>query len=207
MSELTKILFGGNNDWDALRDEFKEEVKQHWKDQRKAGRKMGRPRAIETPETLWKLFCDYGEDTDANPIIKHEVVKGGDNAGKVVRTPLQRPYTWAGFSSYVFIRGIAADLEKYRFNENGAYEDFRGVISAIGNFMYKQKFEGAAVGMFKENLIARELNIREKQETELSGNLNVTAPTINVYSGNAPGFASSESEIDLQRDEQYKTRD
>jgi hypothetical protein len=70
-------------------------------------------------------------------------------------------------------------------------------ISWARNKCFVDKFEGAAVGAYNANLIARELGLRDKTEVDhTSGGDKITAPPpINVYN-NAPPLASSETEID-----------
>lgn len=40
--------------------------------------------------------------------------------------------------------------------------------------MYAQKFEGASVGAFNANIIARDLGLIDKKEVEHAGNINST---------------------------------
>lgn len=199
-------------DWNALRSRYKEAKEEDWAElkglkPKATKKKTGRKKAIPTPARMWELFCDYGEWVDTNPIIKYDVVKSGDNIGTILQVPVQRPYTWSGFSAYVFRRGIVDSLDFYRTNWRGNYEAFQGVMKVIGDYMYAQKFEYAAVGVFREGIIARDLQIREQQDI----NVNNTgeqqqAPVINVYNGHAPGFANSEDEVKLEKDDNYTTR-
>ena len=131
-------------------------------------KKIGRPKAIPTPERLWELACDYFEDVDNNPIQKEELIKGGMFAGDKGTVNLQRPYTWDGFSSWLYINGVINKLDDYRLNTGDAYSNFQGIIRAIGEVMRSQKFEGASAGIFNSNIIARELGLAEKSESTVS---------------------------------------
>ncbi|QCW20368.1 DNA packaging protein [Flavobacterium phage FPSV-S2] len=42
--------------------------------------------------------------------------------------------------------------------------DFSDVIRTIKDIMFSQKFEGAAVGAFQQNIIARDLGLANKNE-------------------------------------------
>ena len=43
-------------------------------------------------------------------------------------------------------------------------KDFSSVITRIEQTIYAQKFEGAAVGSFNANIIARDLGLKDKSE-------------------------------------------
>ncbi len=47
------------------------------------------------------------------------------------------------------------------------YKDFFGVYTRISQIIRTQKFEGAAVGLFNANIIARDLGLADKQSSEL----------------------------------------
>jgi len=119
---------------------------------------------ILTPKELFLLAYDYKQHIDSNP-IKVQDNKGTKNVNEI---ELKRPYTWDGFEYFVFEKTGLAKLEDYRKAE-GTYEDFSDIIHIINKIFRSQKFEGAAVGIFKENIIARDLGLKEKSETELSG--------------------------------------
>lgn len=152
-------------DMDDLLDGPEEKGASVWDKRKGLGR--GRPKAISTPELLWDLAQAYFEEVDENPFMKQEVLKGGPSAGKIIGVPTIRPYTWKGFENYLFFNKIASDLEKYRYNFDEAYGDYVGIITCIGSIIYTQKFEGASVGAFNANIIARELGLSEKTQSEI----------------------------------------
>lgn len=127
-------------------------------------KKTGRPKALKSPKQLWQLACEYFERTIDNPIIKLDFIRGGENAGELVKMPTARPFTWAGLEAYLFERSIIGRLEDYKANTDGNYEEFSEVIHAIDKIMYSQKFEGAAAGIFHHAIIARDLGLTEKIE-------------------------------------------
>lgn len=127
-------------------------------------KKVGRPKAIESPEKLWTLACEYFKEVDENPLSKDDFVKGGEHAGMRLVYRLKRPYTWMGLDNYVFRKGIVHDLSDYRINANGAYGEFRDVVRQIDRVMYEQKFDGAAAGIFHQAIIARELGLHKDDD-------------------------------------------
>lgn len=122
---------------------------------------------LETPEVVWEHFCDYAQGVDDNPSIKHEILKGGDSAGKTVEIEYQRPYTWSGFYAYLYEIGVVGctdTLREYKNNRKGLYDDYQDVMARIDKVMYAQKFEGATTGHFSAVIIARDLGLAEKRE-------------------------------------------
>ena len=48
-------------------------------------------------------------------------------------------------------------------------EGFSDVICEAENIMFTQKFEGASADLLNQNIIARDLGLKEKTDIELSG--------------------------------------
>lgn len=130
-------------------------------------KKTGRKKAIKSPQVLWDLACDYFQSVDTDPGIKNDFIKGGEKAGEVVGIETMRPYTWEGLEDYVFQKGIIQDLEDYRYNLEGRYESFRGVIRAIERVIYDRNISGSAMGFLNPNIIARYHSLAEKSEVKV----------------------------------------
>lgn len=121
---------------------------------------VGRPRIFETPEELWIKAKEYFKYVDDNPILKSDF-KGKD--AEMVHYDLQRPYTWQGL--YVFL-GVC-NLERYKDNDV-----FVNILTHIGNIIYNQKFDGASVGIFNQAIIARDLGLIDKSESNVKVKVN-----------------------------------
>ena len=175
---------GPTRDWDAI------------------GKKnLGRFKTISSPKMLWRLACAYFKDVEENPHKKKDFIKSGDMAGVVIWVEVHRPFTWDGFKSFLWVSGFDSDLDRYKYNEKGAYGEFVETVKNISSIMYAQKFEGASLGIYKEGIIARELGLKDQSrvEQEQTGPaFEPKAPTINIYN-TAPPMAGSEAEIDLNR--------
>lgn len=139
----------------------------HKPDYWQSRKKLGRPKKIKSPKYLWELACDYFSHVSNNPIVVSFTVNVGEMVGKSFPSTRIRPFTWHGFEDYLFERGVIVRLDDYKSNKGGAYAEFSDIITRVGNIIYSQKFEGAAVGLFKENLISRELGLVDKSSTEL----------------------------------------
>jgi len=126
-----------------------------YKQSQEVWQKMGRPRLFETPEAMWKAACEYFEWADKNPIYNAQ------GAG------LKRPYTMEGLCIYLncghaYFREFKRDKEKCTI-------EYLTVITNIEKTVYNQKFEGAAVGLFSSNIIARDLGLIDKQQIHETG--------------------------------------
>jgi hypothetical protein len=126
--------------------------------------KHGRDKLFATPELLREAAFEYFQWVDDHPWHKNEAIKGGEMAGETMRVATERPYTLTGLWLY-----LGASEEFWRAFKKANHLDFLGVIDEIEQIVYTQKFEGAAVGAFNANIIARDLGLRDKTETELSG--------------------------------------
>jgi len=146
----------------------------------------GRPKKHKTAQELWEAACDYFQWAQDTP-IPNWVISGG----KRVWAPLQRPFTLYGLCIFMGVSSrYITDIEDRvldktdpttaLFDEKEA--EFSQVITCIREIIYNQKFEGAAVGMFKENLIARDLGIHESVNQKMwSGDDNPLPNQIQVF--------------------------
>src|SRR5690606_30648017 len=79
--------------------------------------------------------------------------------------PIHKPYTRAGFIHFV---GASPNWLKEFKKHCG--EDFLAVIDEIENFIDNQQWEGAAVGVFNANIIARTLGLKDKSDITSNDN-------------------------------------
>lgn len=133
--------------------------------------KAGRPKKIESPEKMWEYACQYFDEVDETPFKKQDFIRGGTSAGTKVHLDNIRPYSWAGFETFMIRHGIISNLDHYRANTNDAYAEFRGVISRIDKVMFDNKFEGATVGAFNASIIARDLQLAEITKSEVTASV------------------------------------
>jgi len=120
----------------------------------------GRKKLFETPALMWEAACEYFQWCDDHPWVKTEKVDSEKPSTKT--TPTQRPYTLSGLCIYLDANTHYFNDFKTRLTEND--KDFSEVIRRIEEIIYSQKFEGAAVGAFNANIIARDLGLKEKTD-------------------------------------------
>lgn len=137
---------------------------QFWKNRSK----HGRDKLFATSDLLWDAACEYFQWCDDNPWVKVSVkVKGV--IGETSKEPTARPYTLTGLCLFLGCN------TKYFSNFKGKLpkgeNDFNEVITRMEEIIYTQKFEGAAVGAFNANIIARDLGLKDISSLEHSGSV------------------------------------
>ena len=80
-------------------------------------------------------------------------------------SPVSRPYSLTGFCIYV---GASTNWFREFRDEcrNKKDKDFLEVIARVEETIKTQQFEGACVGAFNANIIARTLGLADKQEVD-----------------------------------------
>lgn len=130
--------------------------------------KHGRDKLFATPELLWVAACEYFEWCEENPWKKKDWV--GKDADAVYRE-LQRPFTLTGLCIYLGCSSGYFRTFKVMVAEKN--KDFLAIITRIEEVIYTQKFEGASVGIFNANIIARDLGLSDKVDNNHSGEVTV----------------------------------
>lgn len=135
----------------------------------------GKEKVFKTPSDMWDEFCSYTKHLADNPWLRQEAIKSGDMAGTTMTIETVRPFTMTGFAVYCGI--TLQGLKNYGTLES--HKDFFGVHELIENTCKAQKFEGAAVGAFNANIIARDLGLRDNSDIT-SGGATMPAPIWNI---------------------------
>lgn len=130
--------------------------------------KHGRDKLFESPELLWESACEYFEWCDENPLYEEVIekvkVNGTGDELRREQMPKMRPYTMQGLCGYLNCNtDYFNQFEKELTKENKGFSE---VITRIRETIYQQKFEGASVGFFNANIIARDLGLADKKEVE-----------------------------------------
>lgn len=122
---------------------------------------MPKPKLIETPEKLMELFQSYRDWCKANP--RYENMPDYKNASSF-KVERERPLTWDGFENWLRENDVIAKLDNYKANVDEAYTEYRDIIRDIDRIIWADKFEGATVGIYNHNIIARDLGLADKKE-------------------------------------------
>jgi hypothetical protein len=130
---------------------------QFWKNRSEHGREL----LFADHELLRTAAKEYFNWCDSHPWYKVEAVKSGDMAGELMKVPVARPYTLSGLCGYV---GSSESWWRNFRKNKSLGEDFLTVIEWIEGVIDTQQLEGAAVGAFNANIIARKLGLSDKSE-------------------------------------------
>jgi hypothetical protein len=124
--------------------------------------KNGREKKFSSPDKLLQKAYEYFEYCDKHPWKKSEAIKSGDKVGKIIKVPTQCPYTIEGMCVHI---GINKDT----FYGYEACEDFSDVITHVREVIEANQLEGAIVGAYNANIIARKLGLVEKTDLTTGG--------------------------------------
>lgn len=113
---------------------------------------MGLHKKIETPEIMYKLFQEYKEWVNKNPILTEDYV--GKDAERVLRQK-NRPYTYEGFCNYLEDNSIIQDPIHYFMNYQNRYVDFVSVCSRIRREIRANQIEGGMAGIYNPSITQR----------------------------------------------------
>lgn len=113
-----------------------------------------------TPDALWDEAVKYFEWISGKVWNKKEAIKSGEMAGTLIDIPTQTPMSIESFCLFADI-----DHQTFRNYESGeGYEAFFGITTRIRKIIESNQFEGATVGAYNPNIIARKLGLSDKQE-------------------------------------------
>ena len=160
--------------------------------------KHGRDKLFSTPQDLLTACQEYFNWVDAHPWFKNEQLKKPyydsdlEKMITIAKIPTARPYTIYGLCMYLdcnsvwfnqFESSINQKLAKLKENEtDNEAEDFSKILTHVREVIYQQKFEGAAVGAFNHNIIARDLNLRENVDHTTKGKELTRPPQVIIQS-------------------------
>ena len=117
-----------------------------------------------TPEMWEKESIKYFEYMSDKVWNKKEVLKSGEKAGTLIDVPTTTPMSIESFCLFMDIdRGT---FDNYESNE-GNYKDFFNITTRVRAIIESNQFEGATVGAYNPNIIARKLGLVDKQENRV----------------------------------------
>ena len=138
----------------------------------KARTKHGRDKLFASADLLWEACCEYFQWVEKHPLWES---KAFHNQGEVVMAtiPKMRAMTIDGLCLFLNI----TKQTWFTWRED---DDFSDVVTRVDAVIRDQKFSGAAADLLNANIIARDLGLSDKQQTEHSGEIKTTAPIINI---------------------------
>lgn len=153
----------------------------------------GRPPIFKTADELWIKCQEYFRWCDDHPLMELDF-RGKDAIE--VQIPHPRPYTHAGLNIWLNVNpGFWTEL---REEHKGRDDGFSAIITHIDQIIYTEKFEGAAVGFFNANIIARDLGLADKKD--ISAQLNDQRKTVDELFPPTSEIIGEDVEPDEQAD-------
>jgi len=124
--------------------------------------KIRRPPKFKDTETLWQACQEYFIWIDDNPmyVFTNPAFPLNNLSGYETK---KRPYTLEGLCVFLFI------IPQTWYNLKKRGQDFLHVTRMVENVIKANKFEGAIVGLYKENIVARDLGLKDTMQQELTG--------------------------------------
>lgn len=127
---------------------------EYWKFAEKHGRNFK-----YTPDALWQEALKYFDYMSTSVWNKKEAIKSGDMAGTLIDIPTQTPLSIETFCLF-------ADISRQTFlnyeSNQEPYKEFFEVTTRIRGVIESNQFEGATVGAYNPNIIARKLGLGDK---------------------------------------------
>lgn len=114
--------------------------------------KHGRDKIFSNPKILMDACNEYFQWCIDNPLYELII-----QSGKEFNVPKMRAFTIKGLCIFL-------DIDTDTFELYCGYKDFIGVATRVKEIIYTQKFEGAAAGFLNQNIIARDLGLKELSE-------------------------------------------
>lgn len=130
--------------------------------------KHGRDKLFETPELLWEAACEYFNWCQNNPLQEQ---KAFAFQGVITKTSLTKMRAMTMSQLCFYLNCNEAYFRNFKLQLPEGETGFNAVIRDIEQVVYNQKFQGAAAGLLDANIIARDLGLKDKSETELSGSI------------------------------------
>lgn len=127
-----------------------------------------------TPEAFWDEAVKYFDWISERVWNKKEAIKSGEMAGTLIDIPTSTPMSIESFCLY-------ADIDRKTFDNyesnSDDYKDFFHITTRIRGVIESQQFEGATVGAYNPNIIARKLGLKDQTDITSGGDKIQSAPT------------------------------
>jgi hypothetical protein len=123
---------------------------------------MAKPKYIKTPEELYQLFESYTLDTKQ----RVRTIPKATNKGVLYEEHVP-PLTIDGFKTYANKKG--SDINRYWYNVDGTLNDYVSIVTRIKEEIRNDQVEGALVGQYQQNIVARLNNLTEKTDVTTNG--------------------------------------
>ena len=123
-----------------------------------------KPKYIESPEHMYKLFQDYKDKINKNPWEVKDWVGG---MAKEVTRKKRIPLTFSGFDVFVMNNeGVRSrGVEQYFTNQDNGYKDYKPICHRIKTEIREDQITGGMINEFNPSITQRLNNISDNTES------------------------------------------
>lgn len=118
-----------------------------------------------TPREWYDKILEYCNWMQGRVWNKMEAIKSGDMAGTLIQIPTLTPMSIGGFCLFAGIDRRTFD----NYENTKGYEDYFPITAWGREIIETNQFEGATVGAYNPNIIARKLGLVDKQDLTTNG--------------------------------------
>lgn len=127
--------------------------------------KHGRDKLFATPELLWNAACEYFEWCESNPLKE---TKAFAYQGEITTTELPKMRAMTLSQLCFYLKCSESYFRTFKSIIKDEDKDFLTVINEIESVIYNQKFQGASADLLNANIIARDLGLKDRSETDVT---------------------------------------
>ena len=128
---------------------------------------MGRPRNIESPDELWKIFQEYVADSKQKEKEWLKIQYVGKE-GEKREDALKLPLTIEGFKRYCWDVEVGC-IDHYLKNTNNEYAEYCHICSRIKNSIRENQILGGMLGVFNPSITQRLNSLVENTDIKSGG--------------------------------------
>ncbi|WP_373031624.1 terminase small subunit [Sulfurovum sp.] len=131
----------------------------------KARSKHGRNKIFSDDDVLWEACQEYFQWVVDNPLQEEKVFC---HQGNVTKTSLDkmRAMTIGGLCTFL-------DIDQTTWTEYKKHKDFSSVCTRVEQIIKDQKFAGAAADMLNPSIIARDLGLADKTDSNVKASYTI----------------------------------
>lgn len=123
----------------------------------------GRPRKFNSVEEYLNKFFEYCEWANNNPIITTDGIKLTEGEKTTQANRIARPLTIDGWCAFANIGNYS------QFKKDYIERGFGDAIAGIERVIRENQISGAAVGIYRENLVARLNGLTDRKDVTSAG--------------------------------------
>lgn len=113
-----------------------------------------------TPKQWFNKIVAYFKWMESRTWNKKEAIKSGEHAGRLIDIPTSTPLSISGLCLFAGIDRVTFD----HYEKAEGYEDYFNITAWAREVIETNQFEGAVVGAYNPNIIARKLGLVDKTD-------------------------------------------